>query len=248
MTDPNLPTMRTRINGFNITLAEKTWAQKELDAHPDLATTWTPEIDVNLIAFIKQSATQSPPGPLRASQALACIAVALGVFSAKRFDRVFLKLKQQRFGRHHNEYQYGDTGDRRALSLSPSKNILVESIHSSNTSSFSVHWGLLFGLATSEHLVLVVKTDLKTHFEFWTPKDSSYSVWRCSNMRHISQFLLNLSKLALFRELNMDLPELHAMKQVCTVYDGGVVEDMLNIIPDLPTEERLPYYVEMMYS
>ncbi|PRP74475.1 hypothetical protein PROFUN_06604 [Planoprotostelium fungivorum] len=38
-----------------------------------------------------------------------------------------LKLKQQQLGRHHNEHQYGDTGDRRALSLSPSKNILVES-------------------------------------------------------------------------------------------------------------------------
>ncbi|PRP74477.1 hypothetical protein PROFUN_06606 [Planoprotostelium fungivorum] len=61
MTDPNLPTTRTRINGFNLTLAEKTWAQKELDAHPDLATTWNPETDVNLIDFIKQSATQSPP-------------------------------------------------------------------------------------------------------------------------------------------------------------------------------------------
>ncbi|PRP73000.1 hypothetical protein PROFUN_17004, partial [Planoprotostelium fungivorum] len=67
-------------------------------------------------------------------------------------------------------------------------------------------------------------------------------------MQHISQFLLNSSKLALFRELNMDLPELRAMKQVRTAYDGGVVEDMLNIIPDLPKEERLPYYVEMIKS
>ncbi|PRP82477.1 hypothetical protein PROFUN_09724 [Planoprotostelium fungivorum] len=71
MTDPNLPTMRTRINGLALTLAEKSWAQKELDAHPDLATTWTPETDVNLIAFIKQSATQSaPPGPLWGSPGL----------------------------------------------------------------------------------------------------------------------------------------------------------------------------------
>ncbi|PRP74713.1 hypothetical protein PROFUN_16145 [Planoprotostelium fungivorum] len=63
MTDPNLPTMRTRINGLALTLAEKTWAQEELDAHPNLASTWTPETDVNLTAFIKQSATQSaPPG------------------------------------------------------------------------------------------------------------------------------------------------------------------------------------------
>ncbi|PRP74888.1 hypothetical protein PROFUN_16097, partial [Planoprotostelium fungivorum] len=109
---------------------------------------------------------------------------------------------------------------------------------------------LLCGLATSEHLVLVVKTDLKTRFDFWTPKDGSYSVWRCSNMQkamqHISQFLLNSSKLALFRELNMDLPELRAMKQVRTAYDGGVVEDMLNIIPDLPKEERLPYYYKII--
>ncbi|PRP83929.1 hypothetical protein PROFUN_08866 [Planoprotostelium fungivorum] len=106
---------------------------------------------------------------------------------------------------------------------------------------------LLCGLATSEHLVLVVKTDLKTRFDFWTPKDGSYSVWRCSDMQkamqHISRFLLNSSKLALFRELNMDQPELRAMKRVRTAYDGGVVEDMLNIIPDLPKEERLPCYI-----
>ncbi|PRP72911.1 hypothetical protein PROFUN_16992, partial [Planoprotostelium fungivorum] len=61
MTDPNLPTMQTRINGLALLLTEKTWAQKELDAHPDLATTWTPETDDNLTAFIKQSATQSAP-------------------------------------------------------------------------------------------------------------------------------------------------------------------------------------------
>ncbi|PRP80854.1 hypothetical protein PROFUN_11409 [Planoprotostelium fungivorum] len=59
MTDPNLPTMQTRINGLALTLAEKTWAQKELTANPDLASTWTPETDVNLTTFIKQSATQS---------------------------------------------------------------------------------------------------------------------------------------------------------------------------------------------
>ncbi|PRP74876.1 hypothetical protein PROFUN_16143, partial [Planoprotostelium fungivorum] len=63
MTDPNLPNIRTRINGLALTLAEKTWAQKELDAHPNLVPTWTPETDIDLIAFIKQSATQSaPPG------------------------------------------------------------------------------------------------------------------------------------------------------------------------------------------
>ncbi|PRP82482.1 hypothetical protein PROFUN_09729 [Planoprotostelium fungivorum] len=45
MTDPNLPTMRTCINGLALTLAEKTWAQKELTAYPDLASTWTPETD-----------------------------------------------------------------------------------------------------------------------------------------------------------------------------------------------------------
>ncbi|PRP75146.1 hypothetical protein PROFUN_15986 [Planoprotostelium fungivorum] len=71
MTDPNLPTMRTRINGLALTLAEKTWAQDKLTANPDLATTWTPETDVDLIAFIKQSATQSaPPGPLWGSTGL----------------------------------------------------------------------------------------------------------------------------------------------------------------------------------
>ncbi|PRP78746.1 hypothetical protein PROFUN_13324 [Planoprotostelium fungivorum] len=71
MTDPNLPTMRTRINGLALTLAEKTWAQEKLDAHPNLASTWTPETDVDLIAFIKQSATQSaPPGPLWGSTGL----------------------------------------------------------------------------------------------------------------------------------------------------------------------------------
>ncbi|PRP75675.1 hypothetical protein PROFUN_15383 [Planoprotostelium fungivorum] len=64
MTDPNLPTMQTRINGLALSLAEKTWAQDKLTANPDLATTWTPETDVNLTAFIKQSATQSAPPAL----------------------------------------------------------------------------------------------------------------------------------------------------------------------------------------
>ncbi|PRP76771.1 hypothetical protein PROFUN_14784 [Planoprotostelium fungivorum] len=96
MTDPNLPTMRTRINGLALTLAEKTWAQKELDAHPDLASTWTPETDVNLTAFIKQSATQSaPPGEasmgLYGPQALAQLPAAksvLGGISEEKFEEL----------------------------------------------------------------------------------------------------------------------------------------------------------------
>ncbi|PRP73626.1 hypothetical protein PROFUN_16733 [Planoprotostelium fungivorum] len=63
--------MRTCINGLALTLAEKTWAQDKLKANPDLATTWNPETDVNLTAFIKQSATQfAPPGPLWGSTGL----------------------------------------------------------------------------------------------------------------------------------------------------------------------------------
>ncbi|PRP78608.1 hypothetical protein PROFUN_13557 [Planoprotostelium fungivorum] len=95
MTDPNLPTMRTRINGLALTLAEKTWAQDKLTANPDLATTWTPETDIDLTAFIKQSATQSAHlglyGALRASQALACITAALGSVLAVSCDRRFCR-------------------------------------------------------------------------------------------------------------------------------------------------------------
>ncbi|PRP74110.1 hypothetical protein PROFUN_16399 [Planoprotostelium fungivorum] len=81
MTDPNLPTMRTRINGLALTLAEKTWAQDKLTANPDLATTWTPETDVSLTAFIKQSAIQStPPDESQTSQAVA--------FSREEFDQL----------------------------------------------------------------------------------------------------------------------------------------------------------------
>jgi len=111
---------------------------------------------------------------------------------------------------------------------------------------------LLCGLATSEHMVLVVKTDLKTRFDFWTPAGESYSAWRCSDMKkamqHISQFLLHCHKEPLWHEVDMNQPLLRAMKRVRTAHDGGVVEDMLSIIPDLPKEERLPYYVQMMYG
>ncbi|PRP78568.1 hypothetical protein PROFUN_13401 [Planoprotostelium fungivorum] len=62
MTDPNLPTLRTCINGLVLTLAKKIWAQEKLDAHPNLASTLTLETDVDLIAHIKAS-TVTPAVP-----------------------------------------------------------------------------------------------------------------------------------------------------------------------------------------
>ncbi|PRP75296.1 hypothetical protein PROFUN_15796 [Planoprotostelium fungivorum] len=96
--------------------------------------------------------------------------------------------------------------------------------------------------------------DLSTRFDFWTPHSGGgyYEEWRCQRgdlaMQHIAIFMRDAHPEPDWKEPNMEVCGLSSMKIVKQATQSGIMEEELSILPDLPKEECLPYYIQMMYT